>query len=149
MTIRFMRGNLLDDDADALVVPVNCVGIAGAGLALAFKRKFPENFVEYKLCCLCGDLKPGGVFTFASKKPNWIYNVATKNHWRNPSDIAWIERGLNELNHRIHADGILSIAIPALGCGNGGLDWTDVKPLIERYMNIPSIDTRVYEPKEA
>ena len=136
MAFKFVSGNLLNDEAQALVNTVNCVGVMGKGIALSFKRAYPENYKAYKAYCLKRLLKPGDLFVFESQKTlvpsttKIIVNFATKDHWRSPSKFEWIQQGLLELRELIISRNISSIAIPPLGCGNGGLNWEDILPLI-------------------
>lgn len=141
MTFEFKSGNLLHDDADALVNTVNCVGVMGKGIALSFKRAFPQNYKAYKDFCLKRHLKPGGIFVFNNpdllnpEETKTIINFATKDHWRLPSKMEWILEGLTSLNQIIIENKIKSIAIPPLGCGNGGLEWKDVLPKILSHLD--------------
>jgi O-acetyl-ADP-ribose deacetylase (regulator of RNase III) len=136
-TIEYRKGDILKSSASALVNPVNCVGVAGAGLALAFKRWDMTTFDEYRKVCRKRQLLPGGVLPIVSlSRGATIYHVATKGDWREPSRFEWVACGLDalvqcalahyELNSPIH-----TIAIPALGCGHGGLVWSDVKPIMQ------------------
>lgn len=150
--IIYTQGNLLDAETQALVNTVNTVGVSGKGIALLFKEAFPENFRAYEAASKAGEILPGGLFITERQDmlgPRWIINFATKEHWRHPSRLEWIERGLVALAHEINSRGIRSIAIPPLGAGNGGLDWSDVKPLIAE--TLADIDCRivVYEPTQA
>ena len=123
-------GDLLKYEADVLVNPVNCVGIMGKGLALQFKKEFPENFNLYRDYCRKGNLHPGYYFS-TNIENKIILNLATKDHWRNPSHLADIELGIDSIRKFLNDFPNLSIAIPALGCGLGQLDWhMQVKPLI-------------------
>jgi len=124
-------GNLFDALVEALVNAVNCEGVMGKGLALAFKTRFPEMFASYREACRQNELRPGGLHTFRSPGEPWVINFPTKNHWRNPSRLEYIEAALPRLVTCVQNHGIRSIAIPALGCGLGGLDWNQVKPRIE------------------
>jgi len=142
--ITYKQGNLLDDDAECLINCVNCVGVAGRGIALAFKKRFPRNFRYYREQCLAGRLKPGYVLP-CSDGMRMLLNVATKDHWRDPSRLVWIRVILQELAWYLPGK-VASVAVPALGCGNGGLAWRDVKPLIEQSMNLAEVDVRVYLP---
>jgi O-acetyl-ADP-ribose deacetylase (regulator of RNase III) len=149
--IHFLTGNLLDDDADALVNPVNCDGVSGKGLALEFKKRFPENFKSYKYLCVKGNLDPGSVRTHVERKGEkfiFVVNFAMKDNWSDPSKIEWIKEGLDELFDTIVICEVKSIAIPALGCGEGGLRWEDVKPLIiATAEKLPHVEFRIYEPR--
>lgn len=147
MSITWKRGNLFDDDASVLTIPVNCVGVMGKGIALECKKQHPWIYKSYRRMCGDGRMIPGHVVRFAGRTATF-YLIATKDHYRNGSRLEWIEEGLRVL--RSHAEILRneSIALPALGCGAGGLAWRDVKPVIEHYMNIAGVDTRVYEPME-
>jgi O-acetyl-ADP-ribose deacetylase (regulator of RNase III) len=133
--IEFVCGNLFDADVEAIANAVNCVGVMGKGIALEFKKRFPSNFIAYKATCDAGELQLGRVFIHdegSSAKPRYIVNFPTKDHWRNPSRLEDIRSGLDSLSAEIDGLKIHSIAIPALGCGLGGLDWQDVRELIEQ-----------------
>lgn len=147
--IRYTTGNLLDADVEALVNTVNTVGISGKGIALMFKETYPENFRVYEAACKTGQLAPGGLLVVERRDmfgPRFIVNFATKDHWRAPSRLEWIERGLAALRQEIAVRGIRSIAIPPLGAGNGGLVWGDVKPLIAEALTGLECEIVVYEP---
>jgi len=147
--IEFRQGNLFEADTEALVNTVNTVGISGKGIALMFKEAFPENFKAYEAASKAGSIDPGGLFVTERSDmlgPRWIINFATKDHWRHPSKIEWIERGLGELREKITVMGIRSIAIPPLGAGNGGLDWFDVKPRIVAALSELNCHVLIYEP---
>ena len=150
--IRFTQGNLLNADAEALVNTVNTVGISGKGIALMFKEAFPENFRAYEAASKAGRIAPGSLFITERHDmlgPRYIINFATKQHWRHPSRLAWIKAGLEALRHEIESRGIRSVAIPPLGAGNGGLRWTDVRPLIEAALRETTADIIVFEPTQA
>jgi O-acetyl-ADP-ribose deacetylase (regulator of RNase III) len=150
MTIKFTMGNLLDADAEALVNTVNTVGVMGKGIALMFKEAFPENFDAYEEACKRKEVRLGKMFVVERKMltgPKWIINFPTKGHWRYPSQIGWIEEGLQDLKKVIVENGIRSIALPPLGSGNGGLDWADVRPKIEETLSsLSDVTVIVYEP---
>lgn len=154
MSITLTHGDLLkQDDVDAIVNTVNCVGVMGKGIALQFRNKWPENFRAYEAVCKAKKLRPGQMFVFDSGalvKPNFIVNFPTKDHWRGKSHIEYISEGLVDLVAQIRRLGIRSIAIPPLGCGNGGLNWADVKPLIESaFAALPEVDVRLFPPDGA
>ena len=134
MTFEYKQDDILKSDAEAIINTVNCVGIMGKGLAKAFKEKFPENYKKYKKYCDEEKLHPGHMFVteeqdlFLQKKI--LINFPTKNHWRENSKYEYIEQGLDDLIKVINKYQIKSIAIPPLGCGNGGLDWVEVHKII-------------------
>ncbi|MFN0252756.1 MAG: macro domain-containing protein [Kofleriaceae bacterium] len=132
MMIEDASGDLFAANVEALVNAVNTVGVMGKGLALAFKKKFPDNFAAYRRACDAGELKPGNVFIFdrGDRSPRWIVNFPTKRHWRDASRLDDVRDGLTDLINEVEARGIDSVALPALGYGLGGLDWKDVRPLI-------------------
>lgn len=141
--ILLVRGNMLDSGAQALVNPVNCVGVMGAGLALQFKRKFPANFIAYRHACKDGLVRPGKVFIFQDKE-KYIINFPTKRHWRDKSKLEDIDAGLVDMVAQVKRLGIKSVAIPKLGCGLGGLEWVDVLPLILQHVTNISGESHVY-----
>jgi len=130
--IHFTRGDIFSQPADAIVNPVNCVGVMGRGLALQFRRRYPDAFIAYRHACAERRVRPGRVFIFDTgrDRPRWIVHFPTKRHWRDRSAIADIEAGLLDLAAAVTRHGIRSIAIPPLGCGLGGLDWPAVRPLV-------------------
>lgn len=131
--IHYVSGDILKSDAEAIVNPVNCVGVMGRGLALQFKNAFPDNFKAYAAACKRYEVWPGQLFVFDNKviQPRYIINFPTKLHWKDKSLMKDIELGLIDLITTISDYGIHSIAIPKLGCGLGGLNWSEVRPLIE------------------
>lgn len=148
--IVFKKGNIFNSECQTLVNTVNCKGVMGKGLALQFKKMFPEMFNEYKLACRKEFLKHGGdiwVWNYIDLyKPKKILCFATKEHWMNPSKIEWIEIGLKTFIFNYKKLGITSIAFPKLGCTNGKLDWeNDVKPLMYKYLHSIDIVCEVYE----
>lgn len=151
--IQLTHGDILTADADALVNTVNCVGVMGRGIALQFKRSFPANFKAYAETCKAGAVEPGRMFVFETGRltsPRYIINFPTKRHWRAKSRLQDIEAGLDDLVRVLEARKIRSVAIPPLGCGLGGLDWSDVYPLIEAALaGVPSVDALIFEPKGA
>lgn len=151
--IDITSGDMFKADAEALVNTVNCVGIMGRGVALQFKKLFPRNFREYQLACDAGEVQPGRMFvhdTGQFTNPRYIINFPTKRHWKGKSKIEDIDAGLSALAKEIEARGIRSIAIPPLGSGLGGLDWSDVRPRIEAALrDVPNVKVIVFEPKGA
>lgn len=143
--VEYRRGDLFTSGAVALVNTVNCVGVMGKGIAEQFKMRYPRMFVDYKYRCNRGLVTPG--FMDIHKDGDiWIINFPTKNDWRNPSQLIWIQNGLVELKRAVNSIGLPSIAIPALGCSNGGLNWADVKPLIHNTFVDHPVMAYVYEP---
>lgn len=154
------QGDLTKCTAEAIVNTVNCVGIMGRGLALDFKKAFPENFAFYEEACHRGELRPGGVLLFdrdhlaqpslfgrPDPSPRYILNVATKQHWRfhsRPSDVVKGARNLAEICRN---RGIKTIAVPPMGCGLGGLDWKVMRPLvIQELSSVPGLEVLLYDP---
>lgn len=148
--IRFVQGNLLDAQVEALVNAVNTVGVMGKGIALMFEAAFPANFRTYENACKRGEVVVGRMFvteTLNHEICRWIVNFPTKKHWRNPSKLEWISDGLHDLKGVIRAHHVRSTALPALGTGNGGLDWSYVRAEIERVLgDLEDVDIFVYEP---
>lgn len=148
MSIEFVRGSIFDQRVEALVNPVNCVGVAGKGLALEFKKQFSWAYDVYVELCRQGRVRVGEarVVSWSLFKAQ-IVLFPTKDHWRNPSQLEWIRDGLRSLACVVAETGIRSIAIPAIGCGCGGLLWADVKPLIVAAMDpVKGCRTVVVEP---
>ena len=148
--IHFTKGNMMTSSAEALVNTVNTVGVMGKGIALQFKEEFPKNFLTYKAACSSGELTPGKLLITKELNSNGeekiIINFPTKLHWRNPSKYEYITEGLKELVKAISEHKIKSIAIPPLGCGNGGLDWNIVKGMIEEALKEIECEVYIYEP---
>lgn len=137
------HGSIFDSTAQVLVCPVNCVGVMGKGLALEFRRRWPRMFIDYRSDCLDMRYKPGYVYEYdAPLQSKTILCAATKDHWRDPSNARWVEDCLKEISfmYSHHA----SIAIPQLGCGCGGLDWSEVWPLYEKHLGGLDADVEVW-----
>lgn len=152
--IEYKIGDILTQDAEALVNTVNCVGIMGRGVALQFKNAYPDNFKAYELACKHEEVQPGHMFVFEIPKklsgPRYIINFPTKRHWRGKSRMGDIETGLKALAREIRDRNIHSIAIPPLGSGLGGLNWAEVRTRIERALGgIENLVAFVYEPTGA
>lgn len=147
------QGNLLQADAEALVNTVNTVGHMGKGIALQFKQAYPENFKAYAQAVRKGEVQPGRMFVVPTgllTNPRYIINFPTKRHWRSRSRIEDIEAGLRGLVEEIERLGLRSIAIPPLGCGNGGLDWSDIRPrVIHALEKVPNVHVLLFEPRGA
>lgn len=151
--IELTSGDILKDDSEAIVNTVNCVGVMGRGIALQFKNAWPENFKAYETACKRDEVQPGHMFVFDTGQltlPRYIINFPTKRHWRGKSRIQDIDSGLSALVSELRNRGIRSVAIPPLGSGLGGLDWSEVRPRIEVAMEgLQDVRVRIYEPKGA
>ena len=151
--IEFTTGDIIKADTECLVNTVNCVGIMGRGVALQFKKNYPDNFKSYVEACKRQEVLPGQMFVYDTEKllnPRYIINFPTKRHWRGKTRMEDIESGLVSLVEVIKAKNIRSIAIPSLGCGLGGLDWKEVKPRIESALDaLEDVQVLVYEPGSA
>ena len=153
MTIAFKNGDMFREPVQALVNTVNCVGVMGKGVALEFKRRWPANFDAYRRICDAKALSPGKMFVFdrgglVEDGPRYLINFPTKAHWKSKSELSYVTDGLDDLVRVIAELDIKSIALPPLGCGNGGLDWADVKPLIEDKLgSLNDVKVVVFAPK--
>jgi O-acetyl-ADP-ribose deacetylase (regulator of RNase III) len=147
------QGDLLSADAEALVNTVNTVGVMGKGIALQFKQAFPDNYLAYEAACKRGEVEVGTMFVFHRNtftNPRIIINFPTKKHWRGKSNIKDIESGLRALIEVVKTEKIRSIAVPPLGCGNGGLDWNQVRPKIEgAFSELPDVAVQLFHPEGA
>ena len=149
--INYIKGNLLSSEAQALVNTVNTVGVMGKGIALQFKNRYPDNYKIYREACKHGSFKTGQVLVVHDgdlMNRKIIVNFPTKEHWKVASKYEYITSGLKALKVAIKENHIESIAIPPLGCGNGGLDWTRVKDLIEEALLDVDIQVFVYTPTD-
>jgi O-acetyl-ADP-ribose deacetylase (regulator of RNase III) len=151
--IEIAHGDILTASAEALVNTVNCVGVMGRGIALQFRKAFPENFTVYEAACEHGEVKPGEMLVYETgllTGPRFIINFPTKRHWKGKSQMADIEAGLPALVAEIERRGIRSVAVPPLGCGLGGLDWNQVRPRIVRaFEKLPNVKVLLFEPAGA
>lgn len=148
--IDYVKGNLLDADAEALVNTVNTVGAMGKGVALQFRRAFPENYEAYAAAVKRGEVVPGRMFSWESSRldgPRLIFNFPTKRHWRGRSRLTDIEAGLDDLRQLLIERDVRSVALPALGCGLGGLEWPDVRERIEAALGDLPIRVLVFPPQ--
>jgi len=149
--IEIQQGNLLKANAEAIVNTVNCVGVMGKGIALQFKQAYPDNFRQYAKACRVSEVRPGQMFVVSTGNlfnPRYIINFPTKRHWKGKSKIEDIQTGLKALIQEVKQLGITSIAVPPLGCGNGGLSWKTVKPLIESaFLELPNVQVLLFEPQ--
>lgn len=153
MSITFKTGDLFLDKSEALVNTVNCVGVMGKGVAHEFKHRWPENYKAYKKVCTAKELRPGQMLIFElgnlfeKGEPKFIVNFPTKDHWRAKSKLEYISEGLDALVSDIKKYQIKSIALPPLGCGNGGLDWSVVRPMmVDKLSELENVSVTIYEP---
>lgn len=151
--IELTQGDIVQADAEALVNTVNCVGVMGRGIALQFKKRFPDNFKHYKAVCDKKGLNPGKMIIYDLNRlynPRYVVNFPTKRHWKGKSRMEDIEAGLQALVEEVRKRDIHSIAIPPLGCGLGGLRWVDVRARIqEAFKDLTEVRVLLYEPKGA
>ena len=143
--LMYIEGNIFESSTQVLVNAFNTVGVMGKGIALTFKKLYPEMYKSYRTFCEHKQFQIGQLYLYKSTN-KWILNFPTKIHWRNPSKLEYIELGLKKFANSYKEKGINSIAFPTLGCGNGGLDFEkEVRPLMEKYLaNLPDIDIYVY-----
>ncbi|MEZ8798653.1 hypothetical protein OAA_15205 [Vibrio cyclitrophicus 1F175] len=151
--IEFVTGDFFDFDADIRINTVNCVGVMGAGVALAFKQKYPDMFKDYAKQCKNGLLRPGQPSVWKTgdmfSKQLEIINFPTKDHWRKPSEYEYVESGLKWLSEYLKQKNDVTVTLPALGCGHGGLDWMKVRKLIENYLDDSKNRILVFEPQSS
>lgn len=141
--ITYLKGDIFSSPAQVLVNTVNTVGVMGKGLALEFKRRYPDMFKKYQSFCDQKKFDIGNLFLWKGED-KWVLLFPTKKHWRNKSKIEYIEKGLQKFVNNFPRLGIESIAFPRLGCGNGGLAWDDVKPVMEKYLGSLPIKVYIY-----
>ena len=146
--VNIKKGNIFNSKAQALVNPVNCVGVMGAGLAKQFKERYPDNYLAYELACANKAVNTGRMFVFRPEEgPKYIINFPTKRHWKSKSKIEYIDNGLYDLTRIIRSHNITSIAIPALGAGLGGLEWESVENKIVNILSsCDNIMIEIYAP---
>lgn len=147
------HGNLLRAEAEALVNTVNTEGVMGKGIALQFKNAYPAMYESYRRMAKAGNVKLGSVQVWETGQltgPRYVINFPTKGHWKSKSKLADIREGLTDLTRVVRERGITSIAVPPLGCGNGGLDWRDVEPVIrDAFAAIPNVEVLLFAPEGA
>ena len=141
--IHYVKGNIFDSPAQTIVNAVNTVGVMGKGLARAFRQRYPDMFRVYAKICERHLLAPGKLMIFC-ESDHWLLLFPTKEDWRDPSKMEYIESGLKKFADTYAQKGITSIAFPKLGCGNGKLNWDEVRPLMEKYLNQLPIDIYIY-----
>lgn len=145
--VRIRTGNLFDSSAQTWVNTVNCVGVMGAGIALEFKKRFPEMFEDYVERCRKGEVKLGRPYLYRRLLPPWILNFPTKDHWRSVSKLSDIVQGLEYLEQHYQEWGITSLAVPPLGCGQGQLEWSVVGRTLYRHLSRLTIPVELYAPR--
>src|SRR4051812_42607886 len=141
-----LTGDIFESGAQTLVNTVNCVGVMGAGVALQFKKRFPDMYADYLARCERHAVRLGEPYLFQRQSPPWILNFPTKGHWRSTSRLSDIEAGLSYLAEHYRAWGITSLAVPPLGCGQGGLEWRVVGPVLARHLDQLDIPVTLYAP---
>ncbi|MCK4820494.1 macro domain-containing protein, partial [bacterium] len=144
--IKFTSGDMFETSADIRINTVNCAGVMGAGVALAFKNKYPDMFKDYQKDCKNDKVQPGKMHIWKNLTGDWIINFPTKTHWRKSSNYEDIESGLIALHKYLIDKGPVRVTLPALGCGHGGLDWNRVKGMIEKYLGDLEANIDVFEP---
>ena len=142
--IKYVQDNLFSTPAQVLVNTVNLDGVMGKGIALQFKKIYPDMFKKYQEYCESKLFTMGNLWLYKTES-KWILNFPTKLHWRERSKLEYIELGLKKFVDTYSQQNITSIAFPKLGCGNGGLDWNIVKPMMDKYLKNLPIDIYVYE----
>ena len=143
MAIQYCGGSIFTSTAQTLVAPVNCKGVAGCGLALQFRERYPNWYGAYRQCCTMGALRMGQPLLHWGDEP-WIISFPTKDDWRLPSELAYLEAGLAATVLLCARHGVESIAFPKLGTGAGGLSWEEVRPLMEAYLCSQPWDVFIY-----
>jgi len=144
--IKVLIGDIFESKAQTLVNTVNCVGVMGKGVALEFKKRFPDMFKDYVKRCEVKQVRLGRPYLFKRMFPPWILNFPTKDHWRSVSRLQDIIEGLRYLQQNYKAWGITSLAVPPLGCGHGGLEWRVVGPTLYRHLKVLDIPVELYAP---
>ncbi len=156
MSVEVVSGDLFESGAQTLVNAVNCVGVMGKGIALTFKSRFPDMYMDYQRRCRDGNVKPGVPYLYkhgwsVRVNPNgpWVLNFPTKRHWRDPSRLEDIVAGLEYVRRHCYSWAVTSMAVPALGVGNGGLEWEAVLPVLKEHLGrLEGVDVKIYEPME-
>ena len=143
----YRHGDLLQSEAQALVNPVNCVGVMGAGLARQFKERYPEVFRRYRQDCRQGLVRVGAIRLYPISGDQVMAAFPTKEHWKDPSRIEYVRSGLESLRETLADEGIRSAAIPPVGCGLGRLNWLEVEPLILSIMETGDLRLEIYAPE--
>ena len=147
--VRILTGDLFQSKAQTLVNAVNCVGVMGKGIALDFKVRFPDMYDDYVARCAAKQVRLGEPYLFQRPTPLWVLNFPTKDHWRSPASLSGIADGLAYVERHYRQWGIQSLAVPALGCGHGSLDWQVVGPVLHRHLSLLEIPVELYAPHGA
>ena len=145
-SLKIMTGDLFASRLQTIVNTINCKGVMGAGIALRCKQLYPEVFTDYRERCDAGSVRVGEPYLYRRVRQPWVVNFPTKNHWRNPSKLHYITDGLEYLAAHYEGWGITSLAFPALGCGNGGLHWSEVGPEMYHVLKDFAIPIEIYVP---
>ena len=148
-SVSVIRGDLFESNAQILVNTVNCVGVMGKGVALQFKKRFPDMFAEYARRCRDGEVQLGEPYLWTPLVPPWVLNFPTKDHWRSVAKLQDIVDGFDYLKEHYEGWGIESMAVPPLGCGEGQLDWHVVRPVLVRKLSEFNMDVELYAPLDA
>lgn len=135
MTVRVLHGDIFRSSTQTLTNPINCRGVMGGGLALEFRNRFPVMYQDYVARCRRGEVKVGRPYVWRNPAEPSVLNFPTKDDWRDPSKLEYVEEGLRYLANHYREMGVVSLAMPALGCGLGGLEWSKVRPLMERELS--------------
>lgn len=140
----YHRTSIFESPAQTVVNTVNCVGVMGKGIAAEFRHRYPDMYDEYRNICTRKLLEPGKLWLWKAAD-RWVLNFPTKRHWRNPSRLEWIEMGLKKFVAEYDRRGITDVSFPRLGCGNGGLDWEEVRPMMDAYLSDLPITVYVHD----
>lgn len=143
--MRVVSGDIFSSRCQTLTNPVNCAGVMGRGLAEEFKRRYPAMFEDYRGRCVRGEVKIGEPFLWKSRE-RWVLNFPTKRHWREPSETEFIADGLAYAAEKAEEWGMVSLAVPALGCGLGGLEWEEVRKIMLEHLPPPGTDVEIFAP---
>lgn len=144
---RLVSGDLFESGMQTLVNAVNCRGVMGAGIALEFRERFPEMYKDYRARCKRGEVTIGVPYVWNAEGPPYVLNFPTKDDWREKSRVRPIVNGLTSLHARYREWGIESLAVPALGCGLGGLPWETVEPILVGFLSLLPIPVQIYRPQ--
>ncbi|MEM4360449.1 MAG: macro domain-containing protein [Candidatus Bilamarchaeaceae archaeon] len=146
--VRIVSGDIFASGRQTLVNPVNCVGVMGVGLSWEFRQRFPDMYLDYAAMVARGNVKPGVPYIYKELFPPWVINFPTRYHIADKAKLEYIEQGLIYIANNYSRWKITSLAVPALGCGSGGLNWCDVQPLLVKYLRDLDIPVDIYAPRE-